>query len=129
MAAIFRKPQGLCRTDGHARTCASSPWLFRSSSNRAATLPEILEGLAKVIRSRFKLFRRVKAITAEAKWSGMFLSVVPDRCAGDDPECCKTELLRWGQGHPRPSSRPVSFVATFLTINVIFMKMMVNIKV
>lgn len=40
-------------------------------------LAEVLEGLAKVIRSRFKLFRRVKAITAEAKWSGMFLSVFP----------------------------------------------------
>ena len=40
-------------------------------------LAEILDGLSKVIRSRFKLFRRVKAITAEAKWSGMFLSVFP----------------------------------------------------
>ncbi len=40
-------------------------------------LAEILEGLAKVIRARFKLFRRVKAITAEAKWSGMFLSMFP----------------------------------------------------
>jgi tight adherence protein B len=40
-------------------------------------LAEILHGLAKVIRARFKLFRRVKAITAEAKWSGMFLSVFP----------------------------------------------------
>ncbi|MEL6957975.1 MAG: type II secretion system F family protein [Pseudomonadota bacterium] len=40
-------------------------------------LAEILDGLAKVIRARFKLFRRVKAITAEAKWSGMFLSVFP----------------------------------------------------
>ena len=40
-------------------------------------LAEILEGLAKVIRARFKLFRRVKAITAEAKWSGMFLSAFP----------------------------------------------------
>ncbi|QQA41647.1 type II secretion system F family protein [Pelagovum pacificum] len=40
-------------------------------------LAEILDGLAKVIRARFRLFRRVKAITAEAKWSGMFLSVFP----------------------------------------------------
>jgi tight adherence protein B len=40
-------------------------------------LAEILDGLSKVIRSRFKLFRRVKAITAEAKWSGMFLSIFP----------------------------------------------------
>ena len=40
-------------------------------------LAEILHGLGLVIRSRFKLFRRVKAITAEAKWSGMFLSGFP----------------------------------------------------
>jgi tight adherence protein B len=40
-------------------------------------LAEILAGLAKVIRSRFRLFRRVKAITAEAKWSGKFLSAFP----------------------------------------------------
>jgi len=32
---------------------------------------------AKVIRARFKLFRRVKAITAEAQWSGKFLSGFP----------------------------------------------------
>ena len=36
-----------------------------------------LAGLAKVIRARFRLFRRVKAITAEAKWSGKFLSAFP----------------------------------------------------
>jgi len=40
-------------------------------------LAEILHGLALVIRSRFRLFRRVKAITAEAKWSGNLLSVFP----------------------------------------------------
>lgn len=40
-------------------------------------LAEILAGLAAVIRSRFRLFRRVKAITAEAQWSGMFLSMFP----------------------------------------------------
>lgn len=40
-------------------------------------LAEILAGLAKVIRARFRLFRRVRAITAEAKWSGKFLSAFP----------------------------------------------------
>jgi len=40
-------------------------------------LAEILDGLAKVIRARFRLFRRVKAITAEAKWSGKLLSGFP----------------------------------------------------
>ena len=40
-------------------------------------LAEILDGLAKLIRSRFKLFRKVKVITAEARWSGVFLSSFP----------------------------------------------------
>ena len=40
-------------------------------------LAEILDGLAKVIRARFRLFRRVAAITAEAKWSGNLLSAFP----------------------------------------------------
>ncbi|MBT8153007.1 type II secretion system F family protein [Epibacterium ulvae] len=40
-------------------------------------LAEVLAGLAKVIRARFRLFRRVKAITAEAQWSGRFLSSFP----------------------------------------------------
>ncbi|WP_375687211.1 type II secretion system F family protein [Pseudooceanicola sp. LIPI14-2-Ac024] len=40
-------------------------------------LAEVLAGLARVIRSRFRLFRRVKAITAEAQWSGKFLSGFP----------------------------------------------------
>ena len=40
-------------------------------------LADILAGLAKVIRSRFKLFRKVQAISAEAKWSGNFLSSFP----------------------------------------------------
>lgn len=40
-------------------------------------LAEILAGLSRVIRARFRLFRRVKAITAEAQWSGKFLSGFP----------------------------------------------------
>ena len=40
-------------------------------------LAEILAGLAQVVRLRFKLFRRVAAITAEARFSGLFLSAFP----------------------------------------------------
>ena len=40
-------------------------------------LAEILDGLSKVIRARFRLFRRVSAITAEPRWSGIFLSAFP----------------------------------------------------
>ena len=90
-------------------------------------LAEILEGLAKVIRSRFKLFRRVKAITAEAKFSGLFLSGFP------------LVVLACIQVFKPDFYDPVIntdyfvpgalFVGVFLTINILFVRMMVNIKV
>ena len=90
-------------------------------------LAEILEGLAKVIRARFKLFRRVKAITAEAKWSGMFLSAFP---------IVALVLIQMVKPDHYDAVRdsdmfvPAAlFVCSFLVVNVIFMKMMVNIKV
>ena len=90
-------------------------------------LAEILEGLAKVVRARFKLFRKVKAITAEARWSGMFLSAFP-------------VLALIGINVMKPDYYAdvkdtayfipaAAIVLVFLVVNVIFMRMMVNIKV
>ena len=90
-------------------------------------LAEILEGLSKVIRARFKLFRRVKAITAEAKWSGMFLSAFPIGAL------VMIQIIRpdyYDGVKDMPAFIPCCLiVAVFLVINVIFMKIMVNIKV
>ncbi|MES2666407.1 MAG: type II secretion system F family protein [Pseudomonadota bacterium] len=90
-------------------------------------LAEILDGLAKVIRARFKLFRRVKAITAEAKWSGMFLSAFPIGAL------IMINVIR-PDYYDDVKDEPVFvtaclIVAVFLIVNIIFMKMMVNIKV
>jgi len=90
-------------------------------------LAEILDGLAKVIRSRFKLFRRVNAITAEAKWSGKFLSGFP-----------LLALIGINIAQPNyydavigtPVFVPACLViAGFLIANFFFMKVLVNIKV
>ncbi len=90
-------------------------------------LAEILEGLSKVIRARFKLFRRVKAITAEAKWSGMFLSAFP---IGALIMINVVQPNYYDDVYDTPAFIPAALaVAVFLTINVIFMKIMVNIKV
>jgi tight adherence protein B len=90
-------------------------------------LAEILDGLAKVIRARFKLFRRVKAITAEAKWSGMFLSGFPIAAL------LMIQMLKpdyYDGVRETDLFVPVALgVCGFLVVNVIFMKMMVNIKV
>ena len=90
-------------------------------------LAEILEGLAKVIRARFKLFRRVKAITAEAKWSGMFLSGFP---IGALIMINVSQPNYYDEVMESAVFVPAALgVAVFLTVNVIFMKIMVNIKV
>ena len=96
-------------------------------STSGGNLAEILDGLAKVIRARFKLFRRVKAITAEARWSGWFLSIFP---------LVALVLINVMQPGYYDEVQKSSFfvpaaiiVAAFLIVNVIFMRIMVNIKV
>lgn len=90
-------------------------------------LAEILDGLSKVIRARFKLFRRVRAITAEAKWSGMFLSGFPIAAmimiSMLDPNYYD-EVKETSMFIPA-----ALVVGAFLVINVLYMRKMVNIKV
>jgi tight adherence protein B len=90
-------------------------------------LAEILHGLAQVIRARFKLFRRVRAITAEAKWSGMFLSAFP---IGAVVMIQMVKPDYYDDVIDTPEFIPAALVVgVLLVINVIFMKIMVNIKV
>lgn len=90
-------------------------------------LAEILEGLSKVVRARFKLFRRVRAITAEAKWSGMFLSGFPIAAL------VMINVVQpdyYDEVKETDAYIPAAlFVITFLIINIIYMKVMTNIKV
>jgi tight adherence protein B len=96
-------------------------------SQSGGNLAEILDGLAKVIRARFKLFRRVKAITAEAKWSGMFLSGFPFLAL------IMINVLK--PDYYDDVKNTAVFIPTaiivfaFLIANVVFMRIMVNIKV
>lgn len=90
-------------------------------------LAEVLDGLSKVIRSRFKLFRKVKAITAEARWSGWFLSIFP---------IVALLLVQVVQPeyYDRVADHPLFVPGAILTfvllvINIIFMRVLVNIKV
>ena len=90
-------------------------------------LAEILDGLAKVIRARFRLFRRVKAITAEAKWSGMFLSLFPFGALA------AIQMIKpdYYDGVKETSAFVPTAIAVLgmLGMNYVFMKIMTNIKV
>ena len=90
-------------------------------------LAEILDGLAKVIRARFRLFRRVKAITAEAKWSGKFLSGFP-LLALVGIQLIKPNYYDEAMDHPYFIPACL-VVGAFLIANLIVMRALVNIKV
>ncbi len=90
-------------------------------------LAEILEGLARVIRARFRLFRRVKAITAEAQWSGKFLSGFP---VGTLIVIQVTDPHYYDNVLDHPWFIPACFiVGIFLAANLFVMRILVNIKV
>ncbi|MEL6477186.1 MAG: type II secretion system F family protein [Pseudomonadota bacterium] len=90
-------------------------------------LAEVLDGLSRVIRARFKLFRKVKAITAEARWSGWFLSIFPI-VALLGVQVVSPNYYNDVSDHPYfvPGA-----IATFflLVVNIFFMRALVNIKV
>jgi tight adherence protein B len=90
-------------------------------------LAEVLAGLAQVIRARFRLFRRVKAITAEAKWSGKFLSAFPLVALGGllamDPHY-------YDRAMEHEYFIPACFVVGILLVaNLIVMRILTDIKV
>ena len=90
-------------------------------------LAEILAGLAKVIRARFRLFRRVKAITAEAKWSGKFLSAFP---LGALVVISIGDPTYYDEVKETPYFIPACFfVGIFLGVNLLVMRVLTNIKV
>ena len=90
-------------------------------------LADILAGLAKVIRARFRLFRRVKAITAEAKWSGKFLSGFP-LVALIGIQLLKPDYYDEAMLHPYFIPAAL-VVGVFLVLNLIVMRALVDIKV
>ena len=90
-------------------------------------LADILAGLAKVIRARFRLFRRVKAITAEAKWSGKFLSGFP-LVALMGIQLLKPDYYDEAMLHPYFIPAAL-VVGAFLVLNLIVMRALVDIKV
>jgi len=96
-------------------------------STSGGNLAEVLEGLARVIRSRFKLFRKVKAITAEARWSGWFLSIFPILAL------LMVQVVQPSY-YDDVSDHPLFLPGTIITVvllvlNIVFMRILVNIKV
>lgn len=89
-------------------------------------LAEVLERLAVVARGRIQMRRKIVAITAEAKWSGRFLSVFPLFATG--------VLLSLNPGFYDSVSGEAFFVpllavvGVLLVVNVLFMHWLVRME-
>lgn len=95
--------------------------------NAGGNLAEILAGLARVIRDRFHMFRKIKAVSAEGRLSAIFLSTFPLVLAGAlyliNPEY-------YAQVSDDPMFRFLAGLTGFLLlVNVGVMRWLVNFKV
>jgi tight adherence protein B len=90
-------------------------------------LAEVLNGLAKVIRDRFQMFSKIRAITAEGRWSSWFLSLFPIimvlAIQGVKPDY-------YTQVADHPMFMPLAAITgVLLLLNVVFMRLLTTIKV
>lgn len=89
-------------------------------------LADVLERLAEVARGRLQMRRKIRAITAESKWSGRFLSAFPLLATG--------ALLIINPGFydgvsDKPFFRPLmAGVAGLLVMNILFMRWLLKLE-
>lgn len=92
-----------------------------------SSLSEILEGLAKVIRARFRLKRKVQALSSEAKSSAMIIGALPVFVAAAmyfiNPDYIG--VLFW---HPT-GKWLLAFAVFWMSCGIFVMKQMINFKV
>ncbi|PCJ99816.1 MAG: hypothetical protein COA45_03090 [Zetaproteobacteria bacterium] len=96
-------------------------------SESGGNLAEILDGLSKIIRGRFRLMRKVSALTAEGRFSAWFLSAFPLGMMAIMNAINPGYYLKVAD-HPYFSSAVV-VVFILLIINVVAMRIITNLKV
>jgi tight adherence protein B len=90
-------------------------------------LAEVLDGLAKVIRDRFHMFGKIRAITAEGRWSSWFLSLFPIGMVLA-VQAVKPDYYTQVADHPLfPVLAAITTV--LLVLNLVFMRLLTKIKV
>ncbi|VDC21153.1 type II secretion system F family protein [Pseudogemmobacter humi] len=95
-------------------------------SASGGNLAEVIERLCAIARGRQQMRRKVRSITAEAKWSGRFLSFFP--------LLATTMLLAINPGYfeeisDKPFFLPMlAVVGGLLTLNILFMRWLVKIE-
>jgi tight adherence protein B len=90
-------------------------------------LAEVLDGLAKVIRDRFHMFGKIRAITAEGRWSSWFLSLFPIGMVLV-VQGVKPDYYTQVADHPLFAVL-AAITAVLLVLNLVFMRLLTEIKV
>jgi tight adherence protein B len=90
-------------------------------------LAEVLNGLAKVIRDRFHMFSKIRAITAEGRWSSWFLSLFPIVMVVA-VQVVKPDYYTQVADHPLFRTL-AAITGVLLVLNVVFMRVLTKIKV
>jgi tight adherence protein B len=90
-------------------------------------LAEVLDGLAKVIRDRFHMFGKIRAITAEGRWSSWFLSLFPIGMVLA-VQGVKPDYYTQVADHPLFAVL-AAITAVLLVLNLVFMRLLTKIKV
>lgn len=90
-------------------------------------LAEMLDGLAKVIRDRFQMFRKIRAITAEGRWSSWFLSLFPIAMVLA-VQAVKPDYYAQVADHPLFAVL-AAITGVLLVLNLLFMRLLTKIKV
>lgn len=95
--------------------------------NSGGNLAEVLNGLAKVIRDRFQMFRKVKALTADGRLSAWFLSIFPIGMMFA-MQLVKSDY--YSSVADTPLFKPLAILTfVLLAVNVLAMRLMTNLKV
>jgi tight adherence protein B len=95
--------------------------------NSGGNLAEVLSELCKVIRERFQMFRKVRAITADGRISAWFLSIFPVAMIFLI-QVIKPDYYTQVADHPMFRTMViVTFV--LLAVNILAMRLMTNFKV
>lgn len=117
--------------DGARRMPITEMQMFSTAiaiqTQTGASLGEVLQNLADVIRSRFKLKRKVQALSSEAKSSAMIIGALPFLVGGGlfaiNPEYMDLMI------NTLPGKIMLVGSAVWMCIGIMVMKVMINFKV
>lgn len=102
---------------------------IRIQYGTGGNLAEVLENLSKLVRARFQMFRKVRAITAEGRLSAWFLSLFPIALGAVLISIKSDYYAPLRDGYTSLFPWIVGITLALLVVNILAMRWLVNIKI